>query len=185
MRKILILLLIVLISCTAENRKIEKQDSISELTMELTSPAFGNNEKIPVKFTCDGENISPTLKISGVPKGAKSLVLIMDDPDIPEDVKKNFNIEVWDHWVVFNILPTVKEIKENQQPEGIRGINTRQELGYKGPCPHDKEHRYFFKLYALDTILDLEEGSTKKQVENAMQEHILAQAVLIGKYERQ
>jgi len=153
--------------------------------MNLTSPSFAPHGKIPSKYTCDGENISPPLRIEHVPANAKSLVLIMDDPDIPEFVKKKFNIEVWDHWIVFNIPPNTTEIKEGQNPVGILGKNTRGNNAYGGPCPPDKEHRYFFKLYALDMMLDLPEGVTKKQVEDAMEGHILKLAELVGKYERQ
>jgi len=153
--------------------------------MKLTSPALPLNGKIPRKYTCDGDNISPPLNIENVPTTAKSLVLIMDDPDIPDSVKKKFNIEVWVHWIVFNIPATITEIKEGQNPEGVLGKNTGGKKAYGGPCPPDREHRYFFKLYALDTKLNLPEGVTKRQVEEAMQGHILAQAELIGRYQRQ
>lgn len=142
----------------------------------LTSSAFGNNGKIPSRHTCDGEGVSPALQIEGVEQNAKSLVLIMDDPDAPSGV--------WDHWVKFNISTSTKEIKEGSEPEGISGIGTTGNKGYFGPCPPDREHRYFFKLYSLDTELDLKEGATKKEVEKAMEEHILQQAELIGIYER-
>lgn len=152
--------------------------------MKLTSPSFSHNDKIPPQYTCDEENISPPLKIEGVPANAKSLVLIMDDPDIPDFVKQKFNIQVWDHWIVFNISPTTTEIKEGQNPAGTLGKNTGGKNAYGGPCPPDKEHRYFFKLYALDTMLNLSEGVSKKKVEEAMVGHILEQAELVGKYER-
>ena len=152
--------------------------------MNLTSQAFENNGKIPEKYTCDSDNISPPLEISDVPKNTKSLVLIMDDPDIPDFAKRKFKIEVWDHWVVFNIPQNIKKIEEGKNHEGVLGINTRGNVAYGGPCPPDKEHRYFFKLYALDKVLKLKEGSTKLQVEQAMQNHILAESVLIGRYKR-
>jgi len=152
--------------------------------MNLTSPSFAPNGKIPAKYTCDGENINPPLTIENVPANAKSLVLIMDDPDIPEFVKKKYNIEVWDHWIVFNIPYTTTEIKEGKNPVGITGKNTGGKKTYGGPCPPDREHRYFFKLYALDTMLNLPEGVAKKQVEEAMERHILARAELVGRYER-
>ena len=153
--------------------------------MKLTSPAFPHHGKIPCKYTCDGENISPPLTIADVPASAKILVLIMDDPDIPEIAKKTYHIDVWDHWVVFNIPVTTTTIPENQNPPGKLGKNTRGVLGYGGPCPPDREHRYFFKLYALGVMLNLPEGVSKKQVEEAMPGHIMAQAELVGKYERQ
>ncbi len=151
--------------------------------MKITSTAFEQEEKIPKKYTCDGENVNTPLKFSEVPENAKSLVLLMDDPDIPDFVKQKMGIQVYDHWVLFNINPNTTEIQEGEAP-GTQGNNTGGKANYTGPCPPDKEHRYFFKLYALDTELNLPEGSTKKEVEKAMQEHILAEATLIGKYER-
>ena len=149
--------------------------------MQLTSPAFQENGKIPSKFTCEGENINPALHISGVPSAAKSLVLIMDDPDVPPSVRKE---RMWDHWVVFNIPPTTTEIAENTQPDGTPGRNTGGGLNYQGPCPPDREHRYFFKLYALDCQLDLPKGSHKAEVERAMEGHVLAKTELMGRYEK-
>jgi len=107
----------------------------------------------------------------------------MDDPDIPASVKASMGIEVFDHWVVFNI-PVIKIIFEGTEPDGVLGKNSAGELGYKGPCPPDKEHRYFFKVYALDSKLDLPEGSTKAEVEAAMKGHIMANAELIGRYNK-
>ena len=152
--------------------------------MKLTSPAFQQNGKIPSKYTCDGENINPPLLIADVPKSVKSLVLLMDDPDIPEIAKKNFNVEVWDHWVVFNMPPTLRTIEEGENPPGILGKNTRGNITYGGPCPPDREHRYFFRLYALDIMLNLKEGATKNEVEQAMRGHVLEQTESIGRYER-
>jgi Raf kinase inhibitor-like YbhB/YbcL family protein len=152
--------------------------------MKLTSPAFEHNQKIPSKYTCDGDNVSPPLKIEEVPEGAKSLVLIMDDPDIPDFVAQKIGKNVWDHWVVFNINPQTSEIMEGQNPEGILGKNTGGENKYMGPCPPDKQHRYFFKLYALSEMLSLQEGATKEQVEEAMQNKILEKTEMVGLYER-
>ncbi|MDP2703631.1 MAG: YbhB/YbcL family Raf kinase inhibitor-like protein [bacterium] len=149
--------------------------------MKLTSSAFLHNGKIPAEYTCDGEDISPSLAISGVPEGAKSLVLIMDDPDVPKNLRAD---GMWVHWVVFNIPPDVKEIAEGQEPQGTHGKGTSGNLQYKGPCPPDREHRYFFKLYALDAELDLKEGVTKAEVEQAMENHILDKTELVGLYER-
>ncbi len=164
------LLVILILGCSIQNQ---------EVNMKLTSPAFLENQKIPSKYTCDGLNISPPLEISDVPEKAKSLVLIMDDPDAIKPANK-----IWDHWIVFNIPPTIKKIKEGKEPLGTHGKGTSNNLKYQGPCPPDAEHRYFFKLYALDTNLDLQEGVTKKQVEEAMKNNILAQAILIGVYNR-
>lgn len=152
--------------------------------MELKSSVFENNGKIPSKYTCDSENVNPPLIISEVPDNAKSLVLIMDDPDIPNFVKEQRGIDVFVHWVVFNIPSKTTLIEEGKEPEGILGNNSGGSLGYTGPCPPDAEHRYFFKLYALDTELDLPKGSGKKEVEAAMQGHIIEQTELVGKYER-
>ncbi len=147
--------------------------------MKLTSSAFQHDGKIPSKHTCDGADLSPQLSISGVPLETKSLILIMDDPDAIKPAGK-----VWDHWIVFNIPPTTTEIPEGEEPTGVHGQGTSNNLKYHGPCPPDAEHRYYFKLYALDTILSLPEGVTKKQVEEAMKEHILARTELMGRYER-
>jgi len=149
--------------------------------MILTSQSFGHNQSIPSKYTCDGENINPPLTTAEVPNGTKSLVLLMDDPDVPRNLRED---GMWDHWVIFNIPPSVAEIREGQEPDGIHGKGSSGNLGYHGPCPPDREHRYFFKLYALETELDLVEGVSKSDVEQAMVGHILEQAELVGKYER-
>ncbi len=149
--------------------------------MQLTSPAFKNGDRIPSKYTCDGSNVNPELNISDVPLNARCLVLLMEDPDVPETVRKE---RMWDHWVIFNVPPRTSRIPENSQPSGIPGKNTDGNLNYQGPCPPDCEHRYFIKLYALDQELPLLKGSSKKEVEAAMQGHILAEAQLMGRYER-
>ncbi len=147
--------------------------------MKLTSAAFENNTIIPLKYTCDGENINPPLSFSDIPEKTKSLVLIMDDPDAMQVAGK-----VWDHWIVFNIPPITREVAEGKNPPGKLGKNSRNNLTYGGPCPPDRVHRYFFKLHALDTGLSLPEGSSKADVETAMKGHILARAELMGRYER-
>ncbi|MBI5392271.1 YbhB/YbcL family Raf kinase inhibitor-like protein [Candidatus Woesearchaeota archaeon] len=152
--------------------------------MKLTSKSFEQGTLIPSKFTCDGNNTNPALEFKDVPANAKSLVLIMDDPDIPAFVKEKYSIQVWDHWVVFNIPAETRAVNEGSNPKGLFGVNTGGKKTYGGPCPPDKEHRYFFKLYALDTMLSLKEGATKKEVEQAMEGHILAKAELMGLYER-
>ena len=149
--------------------------------MHLTSPAFEDGGKIPSEYTCDGKNMNPELHISGVPANAKALVLIMDDPDVPESVRKD---KMWVHWIVFNIPPNETLIPKDTQPSGTSGINTGGELNYQGPCPPDREHRYFFKLYALDAALNLPRGATKAEVEQAMKNHLLDHTQLMGKYER-
>lgn len=149
--------------------------------MKLTSSVFGHGERIPSKYTCDGENVNPPLEISEAPGGSRSLALIMEDPDVPRDLRED---GMWDHWVVFNLPPDLREIQEASEPPGTAGVGTNSETGYFGPCPPDREHRYFFKLFALDTKLDLPEKSTKADVEKAMEGHVLEQTELMGKYER-
>ena len=142
--------------------------------LSVSSSAFENNKLIPAKYTCDGANVNPPLTIEGVPDGAKSLVLIVDDPDAP--------MGTFDHWVVWNIPPTSK-IEENAVP-GTEGVNDYRKRSYGGPCPPSGTHRYFFKVYALDTKLDLSPNSRRKDVEKAMQGHVLAKGELIGLYRR-
>lgn len=153
--------------------------------MKLTSSTFSHNQSIPSKYTCDGENVNPPLAIFDVPTNAKSLVLIMDDPDAPAGT--------WVHWTVWNIDPETKELAENSVPQGtIQGETSFGKSGYGGPCPPASTqrgepsgtHRYFFKLYALDTTLSLTTSSTKQDLEKAMTGHILEQTELIGLYSR-
>ena len=144
--------------------------------MQLSSGNFGSNASMPTKFTCDGNDINPSLLISGVPEQAKSLVLIMDDP--------YSSAGCWDHWIVFNMAPALTQIDEGAEPTGMHGLGTSGTLKYHGPCPPSGEHRYFFKLYALDTMLDLGEGVSKGEVERAMEGHVIEQTELVGKYRR-
>lgn len=147
------------------------------MALTLSSPAFTHNGTIPAQYTCDGTNISPALRWSGAPANTKSFALIVDDPDAP---KKTFV-----HWVVFNIPATTREL-----PEGVRsgeftcGVNDFGTKKYGGPCPPSGVHHYHFKLYALDTILDLASDATKEDLLDAMQGHVLAQAELVGVYAR-
>jgi len=145
--------------------------------MKISSPAFANNSYIPSKYTCDGDDINPPLKVEDVPTGAQSLVLIVDDPDAP--------MGTWLHWTAWNIDPKITEIPENSLPEGaIEGMTDFGKSGYGGPCPPSGSHRYFFKVYALDKKIDLETGSSLEQVKEEMEDHILAQGQLIGLYQR-
>lgn len=156
--------------------KVEKPVILAN-NMQIISPAFEHNAKIPSKYTCDGDDISPPLAISGVPEGAKSLVLISDDPDAPAGT--------WVHWTVWNIDPTTSKIPENSVPQaGIEGYTNFGKPGYGGPCPPFGEHRYFFKLYALDKTLDLDASAKKKDIEKKMERYILDKAELIGLYKR-
>lgn len=145
--------------------------------MKIASSAFQNNQLMPAKYTCDGDNINPPLTFSDVPQGTKSLVLIVDDPDAP--------MGTWVHWTVWNIDPTTNEIKENSIPTGtVEGMTSFGKPGYGGPCPPAGTHHYFFKLYALNTTFSLESSSDKSQLEKAMSSHILASAELVGLYSR-
>jgi Raf kinase inhibitor-like YbhB/YbcL family protein len=149
--------------------------------MKLSSKAFKHNGAIPSKYTCQGLDINPPLEIADVPAKTKSLALIMDDPDVPERIRKD---RMFVHWVVFNIDPKITEIKEGVPTLGILGRNTGGMSRYMGPCPPDKEHRYYFKLYALDIMFSLSEGVSKEELLHAMEGHILAQTELIGRYEK-
>ena len=149
--------------------------------MKLTSTAFKNNGNIPSQYTCDGENKSPSLEISDVQKNARSLVLIMEDPDVPKKIRAD---GMWDHWIVWNLSPTTTHIREGTEPVAMHGKTTSGTMAYTGPCPPDREHRYFFKLFALDVVLNLPVGSTKAQVVAAMKGHVVDEAVLMGRYER-
>jgi len=161
---------------TAENGK---PSLITPITMKITSPAFKNNEKIPPKFTCDADNINPELIFSDVPENTKSLSLITHDPDAPMHGG-------WTHWTVINMDPLSTGIKENNKP--ISGLETTTDFGttgYGGPCPPSGSHHYFFYLYALDTILSLGTEATKRDIETAMEGHVLAKTELVGVYKRQ
>lgn len=146
--------------------------------MNITSSAFQNGEVIPRRFGRDFENINPSLVIESVPNNAVSLVLIMEDPDVPSAA----GVPVWDHWVVFNIPPNTKNIPEVWSPTGIRGKGTRGELDYGGPRPPDREHRYYFCVYALNRMLNLPEGSSKQDVLDAAKDYVLAKAELMGRF---
>ncbi len=137
--------------------------------MQIES-VFKNNEQIPDRYTCKGENVNPKIEIKNIPNNTQSLSLIIDDSDAP--------FRTFTHWIVFNI-PIISKIPENSNP-GIQGINDFKKLGYKGPCPPSGTHHYHFKLYALNTKLNLPEGTSKEQLEKAMQEHIIDKAELIG-----
>jgi Raf kinase inhibitor-like YbhB/YbcL family protein len=143
--------------------------------LSVNSSAFENNKFIPAKYTCDGDDVNPPLTIEGVPEGTKTLALIVDDPDAP--------MGTWDHWIVWNISATASKIAENTVP-GTEGMNDFRRRSYGGPCPPSGTHRYFFKVYALDVKLDLSPTSRKRDVEKAMQGHVLAKGELVGLYRR-
>ena len=153
----------------------------------LQTAAFDAGAAIPRKYTCEGDNVSPALSWSNVPEGARSLALIVDDPDAPRGT--------FVHWVLFNLPPEVGTLPEgvrvrehfkNSELRPVEGANDFGKTGYGGPCPPrgDRAHRYFFKLYALDTTLDLREGATKKQVTQAMDGHVLDESEYVGTYRR-
>ena len=150
--------------------------------MEIKSSAFGSGEMIPVKYTCDGADFSPPLEWTAGPAGTKSFALICDDPDAP--------MGTWVHWVIYDIPPTTLMLAEGITREkelpggGTQGINDFRKIGYGGPCPPGGTHRYFFRLYALDTVLGLKPGITRDQLLKAMKGHILAEAQTMGTYKR-
>ncbi len=145
--------------------------------VELASPSFKNGQFIPSKFTCDGKDINPPLEIKNIPQGTKSLVLIIDDPDAP--------MGTWDHWLVWNINPKIKEIKENSIPDGgVEGLNSFGRHSYGGPCPPSGIHHYYFKIYALSKKLSLDPKSNKKDLEKAMTDSVIGEGELIGLYQK-
>ncbi len=148
--------------------------------MKITSKAFEQNQSIPSQYTCDGDNKSPELKFEDIPQGTKSLVLFVDDPDVPKDRRPD---GIFDHWVLYDILPDTSTIPSNEF-RGTPGANGRGTNVYVGPCPPDREHRYFFKLYAIDTKLGLPAGKTKKEIVEAMSGHIIEEAELMGRYDK-
>ena len=144
--------------------------------MKITSSAFQEGGNIPSRFTCDGSDTSPPLQITGVPSEAKSLVLIVDDPDAPGGL--------FTHWLVWNIAPQTNSIAEGSAPKGVQGTNDFGKSGYRGPCPPPGTHRYSFKIFALDRQLALRSGAKRGQVDAAMKGHVIAQGELVGRYSR-
>ena len=144
--------------------------------MKITSPAFQNNAMIPSKYTCQGQDISPPLEFINIPKNAKTLALIMDDPDAPSGT--------FTHWLVWNIPSTITEIQEGERITYPQGLNDFGRQYYKGPCPPSGVHRYFFTLYALNKELDLKPGATKDELLKVMRNNIIEKTELIGKYNK-
>ena len=155
-------------------------NSMEVRDMKISSSAFGDHRSIPSKYTCDGDDIIPPLAFEGIPDGTVTLALVMDDPDVPPPGSGR----VWDHWVVWNLPPETRSIEEGQPPTGVQGRNSWGRNDWGGPCPPDREHRYFFKLYALDMTLDLPDTAGKKELEAAMKGHIQGTAELVGLYNR-
>lgn len=175
--------LMLLGSCSSRNAITATEGKAKKMTIEVTSPAFGEGGSIPSKYTCDGQNVSPPLRWNTIPDGAKSIALIVNDPDAPRGD--------WVHWVVYDLPASVRELGERVPPdEGILGNGGRQgktdfgKIGYGGPCPPSGTHRYLFKVYALDKQLGLSPGATKAQLFKAMETHVLAEGQLVGKYAR-
>jgi len=152
------------------------------MDIKVTSSAFEPEGMIPAKYTCDGQDISPPLQWDAVPEGAESIALISDDPDAP--------MGTWVHWVLFNLPPNTKALAENIPPDktlpngAVQGTSDFGRIGYGGPCPPSGTHRYFFKIYALDKIVDLPPGTRKRDLLKAMEGHVLGQGELMGKYKR-
>ncbi len=148
----------------------------------VSSGAFAQGGTIPVEYTCDGSDVSPPLVFSGIPESAGSIALVMDDPDAPG--------KTWVHWVIFNIPVNTKQLAEGIPGKGtlndgsMQGMTDFGRVGYGGPCPPSGTHRYYFKVYALDTVLDLQPGASKQQLEKVMEGHVLAKAELMGRYGR-
>lgn len=151
----------------------------NSMALELFSTQFKQGEPLPQMYTCDGRNISPPLAWKDVPTGTKSLVLILEDPDAPAGT--------WDHWILYNIPPTVTSLSEDfaNLPNGtLGGKNSWNNTTYGGPCPPDREHRYFFKLYAVDTMLPNQLGLDKQAIGKALKDHVLASTELMTRYQR-
>ena len=144
--------------------------------MKITSSAFQEGANIPSQFTCDGAGTSPPLQIADIPSDAKSLALIVDDPDAPSGL--------FTHWMVWNIPPQTSAVGEGNTPKGVQGTNDFGKSGYGGPCPPSGTHRYYFKIFALDRELDLPFGANRGQVDAAMKGHVVAQGELMGRYSR-
>ena len=156
------------------------------MSLTITSPAFFHNSEIPAEFTCDGLDISPPLEWTGVPGEAKSLALIVEDPDAPDPAAPKM---VWVHWILYNFPPTTTGFTQGVDPQDLptgtlQGKNNWKQTSYGGPCPPIGRHRYFFRLFAVDTLLPDLNGPTKEELEKAMADHILEQSELIGTYQR-
>jgi len=156
------------------------------MDMTITSPAFAHLGPIPTEYTCDGSDISPPLEWAHVPERARSLALIVDDPDAPDPAAPK---TIWVHWVLYNIPPNATHLVRGVQPYELpagtsEGTNDWQESGYRGPCPPVGRHRYFFKLYALDTVIGKLAPTTKSRLEKAMKGHVIAAAEIVGTYQR-
>ena len=181
MKKIILLSIVIILLLPVCTKQIKQTKDVYK--MNIYSNVFKNNQMIPSKYTCKGENISPPLNWDSIPENTKSLVLIVDDPDAP--------MGTWIHWVLYNIPPTLNNLSENIEQNKtyidsgmIQGINSGKYIGYQGPCPPSGTHRYFFKIYALDIAIEPVEKMTKSQILKAMENHIIAHGELIGLYSK-
>lgn len=179
---LMLMILVALGACGTAQPKGQVQEAI-QMELQLESSAFKAGETIPRRYTCDGDDVSPPLSWAEPPPGTESFTLILDDPDAP--------VGTWDHWLLFNIRAASRSLVESVPPGavvdgvGLHGANSWGNVGYGGPCPpQGPAHRYFLRLYALDTVLDLEAGASKGEIERAMQGHILAEGELMGQYGR-
>lgn len=177
-----VLILVALGACQ-EQQPEQQVEEVATSILRVESDAFVAGESIPQRYTCDGEDVSPPLSWSQPPAAAQSLVLIFDDPDAPAGT--------WDHWLLFNIPPTTRSLPEGLpaseriQGIGVHGSNSWRRLGYGGPCPPTgTTHRYYLKLYALDSSLDLDAGASKRDIETAIKGHVLAKGELMARYGR-
>lgn len=169
-------IVLVLIGLQVGFRPPNSLKTVTEgLPLTVSSPSFGNNQTIPARFTCNGRNVSPALTLLGVPEKAKSLVLIVDDPDAP--------FGTFTHWVLWNIPPGTTSIEEGKMPEGaVSGLNSFGRSGYSGPCPASGLHRYFFTVTALDAIVGLNGQAKRSELEAAMRGHTIGEAHFYGRY---
>ena len=179
MRNFVILPVLIIFSLAGCGGNTTPAEGDQTMAIEITSPAFAHGESIPVEYTCDGDDSSPPLQWTEPPANTQGFTLIMDDPDAP--------VGTWDHWLLFNIPADTRELPAAATPPAgsVDGNNSWRRTGYGGPCPPSGTHRYFFKLYALDTTLDLPAGANKDDVLAAIEGHILTQAELMGTYTRQ
>jgi Raf kinase inhibitor-like YbhB/YbcL family protein len=171
------------LSCQRQEKGTQVNKEKVPMTIQVTSTAFGYGGNIPKKYTCDGEDVSPSLSWSGIPEGTKSIALICDDPDAP--------VGTWVHWVLYGLSADTTSLPEGVPTQGVldngpkQGKNDFRKIGYGGPCPpRGPAHRYFFKVYALNCEIKLDAGATKKELVKAMEGHILAEGELMGKYQR-
>lgn len=182
MRAVVSMMILTLLMASCQSKRPSVQEGGNKMDIRVTSTAFTDGGTIPQKYTCDGADVSPPLAWDNVPEGTKSFALICDDPDAP--------MGTWVHWVLFNLPADTHNLPEAVPPDkelsnGARqGTNDFRKIGYGGPCPPSGTHRYYFKLYALDTLLDLPAGVSKAQLLKAMEGHVLAEGQLMGRYSR-